>query len=88
MEYESCVYIPKRAVTPRQLYRILRCDTCLGGAMIQSAGPSYFIHQKKSLPEVVSPYKYTAKFLYHRDHSDTEKEKNKQVASVGTKRTG
>lgn len=46
--------IPQRAVTARQSVVFYDGDSCLGGAMIDSAGASYF-HQGKSLPDIVAP---------------------------------
>lgn len=45
--------IPQRAVTPRQSIVFYDENVCLGGAMIHSAGPSYY-HQAKPLPLQVS----------------------------------
>jgi tRNA-specific 2-thiouridylase len=46
--------IPQRAVTPRQSVVFYDGTTCLGGAIIQTPGPTYF-ERKLPLPEVVSP---------------------------------
>lgn len=46
--------IPQRAVTLRQSIVFYDGETCLGGGMIHSTGPSYF-HRGLSLPEIVSP---------------------------------
>jgi tRNA-specific 2-thiouridylase len=45
--------IPQRAVTPRQSIVFYDGNVCLGGAIIQSAGPSYY-EQGKSLPTNIS----------------------------------
>ena len=45
--------IPQRAVTSRQSIVFYDGENCLGGAMIESAGPSYY-HQGRLLPELVS----------------------------------
>lgn len=46
--------IPQRAVTPRQSIVFYDGENCLGGAMIQKAGISYY-HQGRSLPNTVAP---------------------------------
>lgn len=46
--------VPQRAVTPRQSVVFYQGTTCLGGAIIQVPGPSYFA-RGISLPDVVSP---------------------------------
>lgn len=46
--------IPQRAVTSRQSIVFYDGDVCLGGAMIEAPGTSYY-HQGKSLPEIVAP---------------------------------
>ncbi|MBS4166903.1 tRNA-specific 2-thiouridylase MnmA [Neochlamydia sp. AcF65] len=45
--------VPQRAVTPRQSIVFYEGNKCLGGAIIQSAGISYY-HQNKALPKHVS----------------------------------
>lgn len=45
--------VPQRAVTPRQSIVFYRDDVCIGGAMIQSPGTSYY-HLNKPLPTIVS----------------------------------
>lgn len=42
--------VPQRAVTPRQSVVFYAGEQCLGGAMIEVAGPSYY-EQGKTLPE-------------------------------------
>lgn len=49
-----CFAIPQRAVTPRQSIVFYDGETCLGGAIIQQPGPSYY-EQGRSLPENVAP---------------------------------
>jgi tRNA-specific 2-thiouridylase len=44
--------LPQRAITLRQSVVFYEGDVCLGGAMIESSGPSYF-EMKKPLPENV-----------------------------------
>ena len=46
--------IPQRAVTERQSIVFYDGEVCLGGAMIEAPGLSYY-HQGKSLPEIVAP---------------------------------
>lgn len=46
--------VPQRAVTPRQSIVFYDGNRCLGGAMIQTPGPSYY-ERGISLPEHVSP---------------------------------
>lgn len=45
---------PQRAVTARQSIVLYDGDNCLGGAMIEKAGVSYY-HQGRDLPEIVAP---------------------------------
>lgn len=45
--------VPQRAVTPRQSVVFYDGEVCLGGAIIEQPGPSYY-EQKKCLPDVVS----------------------------------
>jgi tRNA-specific 2-thiouridylase len=44
---------PQRAVTARQSVVFYQEENCLGGAMIERAGPSYY-HQGRSLPSIVA----------------------------------
>lgn len=44
--------VPQRAVTPRQSIVFYSGDVCLGGAIIQTAGPSYY-EQGRPLPDLV-----------------------------------
>lgn len=46
--------IPQRAVTSRQSIVFYNGDVCLGGAMIENPGLSYY-HQGKELPATVAP---------------------------------
>lgn len=46
--------IPQRAVTLRQSIVFYDGENCLGGAMIEKAGPSYY-SQGRQLPDVVAP---------------------------------
>ncbi len=46
--------IPQRAVTERQSIVFYAGDVCLGGAMIEAAGPSYY-EMRRVLPDVVAP---------------------------------
>lgn len=46
--------VPQRAVTSRQSIVFYDGDVCLGGAMIDKPGTSYY-HQGRALPEIVSP---------------------------------
>lgn len=46
--------IPQRAVTPRQSIVFYDGNVCLGGAIIDNPGPSYY-EQKRPLPDVVAP---------------------------------
>jgi tRNA-specific 2-thiouridylase len=46
--------VPQRAVTPRQSIVFYDGDICIGGAIIETPGPSYY-EQKKILPSMVAP---------------------------------
>lgn len=46
--------VPQRAVSPRQSVVFYKDNVCLGGAIIEEPGPSYWA-QQRSLPNIVAP---------------------------------